>query len=122
MKAAMQPILSLARVPNMGKLCRAACMSAGELFPTHKDMHIYDSSNGLSSPVAKKKSTSSSTSTTHITTSSATSTRSSSTRSTSNPNNGVWLSTRGKKKNDVKKTKQSKTSIKVQVGVLVQKG
>ena len=40
MKAAMQPILSLARVPNMGKLCRAARTSAGELFPKHKDICI----------------------------------------------------------------------------------
>jgi hypothetical protein len=40
MRKAMQPILSLPRVPNMGKLCRAARTSAGELFPNHKDICI----------------------------------------------------------------------------------
>ena len=40
MKIAMTPILSLSRVPNMGKICRAARANAGDLFPTHKDICI----------------------------------------------------------------------------------
>ena len=40
MKTAMAPILSLPRIPNMGKLCRAARTNAGELFPSHKDICI----------------------------------------------------------------------------------
>jgi hypothetical protein len=40
MKHAMDPILNLTRVPNMGKLCRAARTNAGELFPQHKDICI----------------------------------------------------------------------------------
>ena len=40
MKVAMTPILSLQRVPNMGKICRAARANAGDLFPNHKDICI----------------------------------------------------------------------------------
>jgi hypothetical protein len=40
MKAAMAPILNMNRVPNMGKLCRAARINAGDLFPQHKDLCI----------------------------------------------------------------------------------
>ena len=40
MKIAMKPITSLPRVPNMGKICRAARTTAGELFPSHKDICI----------------------------------------------------------------------------------
>ena len=40
LKAAMAPILNLSRLPNMGKLCRAARASAGDLFPRHKDICI----------------------------------------------------------------------------------
>ena len=40
MKHAMTPILNLSRVPNMGKICRAARTNAGELFPNHKDICI----------------------------------------------------------------------------------
>ena len=39
-KLAMAPILNLSKVPNMGKLCRAARASAGDLFPKHKDICI----------------------------------------------------------------------------------
>ena len=40
MKNAMAPILSLPRIPNMGKICRAARANAGDLFPNHKDICI----------------------------------------------------------------------------------
>jgi hypothetical protein len=40
MKIAMKPILSLQRIPNMGKICRAARINAGDLFPAHKDICI----------------------------------------------------------------------------------
>jgi hypothetical protein len=40
MKVAMKPILSLPRIPNMGKICRAARINAGDLFPAHKDICI----------------------------------------------------------------------------------
>jgi hypothetical protein len=40
MKHAMAPILGLQRQPNMGKICRAARINAGDLFPQHKDICI----------------------------------------------------------------------------------
>ena len=40
MKLAMAPILNLQRVPNMGKICRAARINAGDLFPQHKEVCI----------------------------------------------------------------------------------
>jgi hypothetical protein len=40
MKIAMKPILTLQRVPNMGKICRAARINAGDLFPNHKEICI----------------------------------------------------------------------------------
>ena len=40
MKIAMKPILSLQRIPNMGKICRAARANVGDLFPNHKDICI----------------------------------------------------------------------------------
>jgi hypothetical protein len=40
MKQAMTPILNLKHIPNMGKICRAARINAGELFPQHKDICI----------------------------------------------------------------------------------
>ena len=40
MKHAMDPILKLNRVPNMGKICRAARINAGDLFPRHKEICI----------------------------------------------------------------------------------
>jgi hypothetical protein len=40
MKIAMKPILSLPKVPNMGRICRAARVNAGDLFPNHKDICI----------------------------------------------------------------------------------
>ena len=40
MKHAMTPILNLPRVPNMGKICRAARVNAGDLFPQHKEVCI----------------------------------------------------------------------------------
>ena len=39
-KTAMTPILNLPRIPNMGKLCRAARANVGDLFPSHKDICI----------------------------------------------------------------------------------
>ena len=39
-KNAMTPILNLPRIPNMGKLCRAARANVGDLFPSHKDICI----------------------------------------------------------------------------------
>ena len=40
MKVAMAPIMNLPRVPNMGRICRAARTNAGALFPKHKDICI----------------------------------------------------------------------------------
>ena len=40
MKHAMSPILNLPRIPNMGKICRAARANVGDLFPHHKDICV----------------------------------------------------------------------------------
>jgi hypothetical protein len=39
-KIAMAPILNLDRIPNMGKICRAARANVGDLFPSHKDICV----------------------------------------------------------------------------------